>query len=134
MPSEREFLAQQAANAKARLRQTARTLSDELLAPLRIRLLVRRRPWWCLGGAGAAGFLAGLRLGRRDAKSPPNQPRNWLQRALAPVTVGARRLLRTTLGAMALGRFGQAVSPRDATTSAPPATNGHPSTAAPSEV
>jgi hypothetical protein len=134
MPSEREFLDQQSTNAKARLRQTAHTLSEELLAPLRIRPLVRRRPWWCLGGAGAAGFLSGLHLGRRDAKSAPKQPRTWLQQAMAPVTVGVRRLLRTTLGAMALGRFGEAVSPPAATATAPPATNGHPSTVAPSEV
>jgi ElaB/YqjD/DUF883 family membrane-anchored ribosome-binding protein len=65
MLSEREFLDMQSARAKARFRQTASNLADELLAPLRIRPFIQRRPWWSLGGAATAGFLSGLRHGHR---------------------------------------------------------------------
>lgn len=102
MPSEADFLRLQGARARARLRLSARTLADELLAPLQLRPFVRRRPWWSVGGATAAGFLTGMRLGRRGDRSATGSTKGRLHSGLASVGNGLRSLLRTAMGAMVM--------------------------------
>jgi len=119
MSKEAEFLDRQAMLAKARLRQSARNLSEDLLGPFNIRPFIQRRPWWSLGGAAAAGFVSGLGLGRRGGKVTGGKPAEGkIPRLLAMVNVRLRRVLRSALGAIIAANLRSAPAP------AAPATNG----------
>lgn len=107
MPTEAEFLAQQAQNARQRFVQGARGLGEDLAAPLALRPWIRSRPWWSLGGATALGFLASFGLGgrrhRRAASAgvgtgPPPAP-GKTHELLANLGLRARRILTSALGA-----------------------------------
>jgi len=124
MSKEAEFLDRQAMLAKARLRQSARNLTEDLLGPFNIRPFIQRRPWWSLGGAAAAGFVSGLGLGRRRGKATGGQATSGkpaegkIPRLLAMVNVRLRRVLRSALGAIIAANLRSAPAP------AAPATNG----------
>jgi hypothetical protein len=100
MPSEAEYLAYQAKAAKTRLRQTARMLADEVLAPLSIRPCVARRPWWSLGGAAVTGFVVGLGLRRRGRSTGASPAAGKVHELLAAVNRRVRRVLGSALGAV----------------------------------
>lgn len=107
MPTEAEFLAQQARNAKQRFVQTARRLGEDLAAPLALRPWIRSRPWWSLGGATALGFLASFGIGgrrhRRGAAAGndagPAAAPSKTHELLASLGLRARRILTSALGA-----------------------------------
>ena len=122
MLSERDYLNLQATRAKARFRQTARTLADELLAPLQVRPFIQRNPWWSLGGAAAAGFVSSLVLFRGRAKAGSSQPRGKFRRGLATVSLRARRLLSSVVSAVVMANLRGGGRPAEATN--PPAENG----------
>jgi hypothetical protein len=129
MPSEAEYLANQAKGAKARLRQTARTLADEILAPLSIRPCVARRPWWSLGGAAVTGFVVGLGLRRRGRTTGASAAGGKVHELLAAVNRRVRRVLGSALGAVFVASLrGGAPAP------AAPSTNGHDEHAATDDV
>lgn len=131
MPSEAEFLAQQARNAKQRFVQGARGLGEDLAAPLRLRPWIRSRPWWSLGGATALGFVASFGFGRRrhgraasapgDAGSPSVPSKS--HELLASLGLRARRILTSALGAALVtgwrGFLAPAASPPAGTSAAP---------------
>ena len=120
MPSEAEYLAIQAKDAKARLRRTARTLADELVAPLRIGPCVARRPWWSLGVAAVAGVVVGLGLRRRSRTTGASAAGGKVHEVLAAVNRRVRRVLASAFGAMLVASMrGGASAP------AAPSTNGH---------
>jgi hypothetical protein len=99
MESEAEFLTRQATLAKARLRQSARLLADELVAPFEIGPLIARRPWWSVGGAVVGGFACGLGLRRRHKAQVSKQP----GRVAEFTTIATRRvgrLVSSALGAI----------------------------------
>jgi hypothetical protein len=100
MQSEAEFLRLQAERAKARFKQTTRTMVDELLSPLQVRPLIQRRPWQSLGSAAAVGFLSGLGLGRRRPKAAPGRPPGRVRQAVAHLGRRVRRMLMSGLGTM----------------------------------
>ena len=101
MPTEAEFLAQQARNAKLRFVQGARGLGEDLTAPLQLRPWIRSRPWWSLGGATALGFVASFGFGGRrhgraaSAAGDAEPPRaaGKTQELLASLGLRARRIL-----------------------------------------
>lgn len=122
MPSESEFLNLQIESAKAHFRQTARSLGEELLEPLQLRPLIRRRPWWSLGGAAVVGFVAGLRSGRRAPKSGALPTGgtishiSHISHIVATVNQRVRRVLGSALGAMVVANLrgaAPAASPRE---------------------
>ena len=107
MPTEAEFLAQQARNARQRVVQGARGLGEDLTAPLQLRPWIRSRPWWSLGGATALGFVASFGLGgRRHSRAAsatgdtePPRAAGKTQELLASLGLRARRILTSALGA-----------------------------------
>jgi len=123
MRSEQEFLDLQAARARARFVQTTRLLVDEVLAPLRLRPFVQRRPWWSVGAAATTGFLCGLGLGRRGPENAGTPTRGRIHHVLATVGMRTRRLLRTTLGPLVMTALRGWSTP--ASPGVSPSTNGH---------
>lgn len=107
MPTEAEFLAQQARNARQRFVQGVRGLGEDLTAPLQLRPWIRSRPWWSLGGATALGFVASFGIGGRrrshaavaagDAGPPPAPSKT--HELLTSLGLRARRILTSALGA-----------------------------------
>lgn len=100
MRRETEFLDAMAARAQLRLRQTARNLRREVLLPDAASNFVRRRPWWSLGGALAAGFCGGLGLGRGKVAAPSGPATAAAPPLLATIGVRLRRVLTSAFGAM----------------------------------
>ncbi len=124
MPTEAEFLAQQARNAKLRFVQGARGLGEDLTAPLALRPWIRSRPWWSLGGATALGFVASYGLGGRrhhpGAAAEPGSPAavSKSHELLANLGLRARRILTSALGAALVTGWRGFLAP--AATVAPP--------------
>lgn len=111
MPSEAEYLCLQIARAKARLRQNARGLSDDVLAPLRLRPFIVGRPWWSLGGATLAGLATGLTLGRRGRGTSAERPA-WKSNAiLTAISTRVRRVLTSVVGAAIVANVRGATPP-----------------------
>ena len=119
MSREADYLAAQANGAKARFRLTARTLVDEVLAPLEIRPLIARRPWWSLGGAVVAGFVTGRGLRRRSRKAGAAPAGGKVHQLLAQVNQRVRRVLRSALGAVFVASLRRGAAPST------PSANGH---------
>lgn len=94
MSDEGEFLRQQAAAALARLRGTLRSLGDDLIEPLQLRGIVRKRPWWSLGAALLGGFLAGGLFGKRRVASPSPAVLGPVRTVLASVRRQTWRVVR----------------------------------------
>lgn len=116
MLTERTFLRLQSAAAKARFRLHAKALTDELLAPLQVRPLVRRHPWLTLGGAMLAGFLVvGGQARRPVAEASVKAAR--LPGPLRAVLREARRIATDAIGAGLLSgwRSVRQPTPTDAT-------------------
>lgn len=105
MLSEAEYLELQASRAKARFRQTASTLGNELLAPFELRPFIQRCPWWSLGGAAAAGFVSGASLGHRGRKAGAGRASGKLHELFAMVHRRVRRVLGSALGAMVVANL-----------------------------
>ena len=72
MMTESEFLSLQAERAKANFKRTLHLLSEDLMAPVDVRGMVRRRPYWSLLGATASGFVTGFGLKGLLRKSKSN--------------------------------------------------------------
>ena len=94
MESEAEFLTRQANLIKARLRQSARALGDDLVAPFGIRPFIERRPWWSVGGAAVGGFLCGVGLRRRRQAKLHQRP----GKVAKVVSIANRRIGRLVKG------------------------------------
>lgn len=113
MLDEREFLDEQARRAKARLRQTAQQASRELLAPLQLRPMVRRYPWWSLGGASAVGLLAGIGLAQvqrhhddgAETGSDGGSKKGMVQKGLHRAGSHAWGWLRAAIGTMVMANL-----------------------------
>lgn len=102
MLTEHTFLRMQSTAAKARFRRHAKALTDELIAPLQLRPLVRRHPWLSLGGAMLTGFLAvGGKPRQSAAEVAPKAAR--LPGPLRAMLREARRLATSAIGAGLLG-------------------------------
>ncbi|HEX4149705.1 MAG TPA: hypothetical protein VHY20_11990 [Pirellulales bacterium] len=73
--SETEFLAQQAAEARAAMGATlgdlGQTLNQSLRAATDVRGFVGLHPWWALGAAAAAGFAGGMALAPGSRQRSP---------------------------------------------------------------
>lgn len=105
MPNEAEYLALQAARAKARFKQTARILADELMGPFEIRPLIQRRPWSSLGVAALGGFVSGLRFGGRGRPSGADGRGGRVLELVAGVRQRIQRVLSGALGAIVLANL-----------------------------
>lgn len=135
MSRESDYLQLQSTRAKAKFKQTARTLADEVLAPFAIRPFIRSRPWWSLGGAAAAGFVSGRSLRRRGRTPGAIRSGGEVHRLLALVKVRLQRVLKSALGALVVATLRGAERARPAPhTGRPraasgdefvPPTNGH---------
>lgn len=109
MPDEGEFLRRQAAAALARLQGTVRSLGDDLIEPLQLRGIVRKRPWWSLGAAMLGGFLAGGFLGKRRVASPSPAVLGPVRTVLASVRRQTWRVVRGAIvGALVADSTGRA--------------------------
>ncbi len=100
MLTEAEYLEQQATQALARMRRTARTLADEVMAPLAIQSLIRRRPWLSLGAAAASGFGAGLGLRHRRGRARVGHVVGRFRGVLAKFRRSVWPVLKSALGAI----------------------------------
>jgi hypothetical protein len=117
---EADYLKLQATRSLARLRQTARTLGEEILAPLEIRPLIRRRPWWSLGSAAIAGFVSARVLRRHGRKVGSGRAGGGLRDLLASANRHARRILGSALGALVVANLsGETPGPAAPATNAP---------------
>jgi hypothetical protein len=120
MTTEAEFLADQARRAKARLRRNVELLGEDLLAPVDVRSLVRRRPFWSVGGATIGGVIAGVLLGRKRTRAA----------SVSRPAVGASRwrrlaqrygqVARTMLGSWLVARLRALAASSPAPSSPPP--------------
>jgi hypothetical protein len=99
MRDEGEFLRLQAAEALARCRRTVRAMGDDLIAPLRLRPLVQKRPLWSLGGAVLTGFVVGLGLRRRGKAAAPASAGGKVHELLAAARLRVGRVLRAAAAA-----------------------------------
>lgn len=120
MPDEGEFLRSQAAAALARLRGTVRSLGDDLIEPLQLRGLVRKRPWWSLGAALLGGFLAGGLFGKRRVASPSPAVPGPVRTMLASVRRQTWRVVRGAfVGAFVADSAGRAEPREEGVVAAP---------------
>lgn len=99
MLTEKAFLDAQSTAAKARLGGEAKALATELLAPLHLQPLVRRHPFWSLGGATLAGFLAAGGLTRKSEAAATAATTTGLPASLAAFVQRIRRLVTSAIGA-----------------------------------
>lgn len=115
MMTESEFLSLQAERAKANFKRTLHLLSEDLMAPVDVRGMIQRRPFWSLVGATASGFLAGVGLGtlrrKHKAKAAENGSADKPPAAkdvtglLADLQRRLRRLVRMTLGTIVIANL-----------------------------
>jgi hypothetical protein len=127
MQREAEYLALQAARAKARLKHTASTLADEVLAPFQVLPFIRRHPWWSVSGAAVLGFLSARPFRGRDRAFGSQGAGSRVQAHLAIVSRRIRRLLRRALSTIVVanlrsGAPGAAVRTARQRTATPPET------------
>lgn len=120
MLSEAEYLTLQATRAKARFRQTVHTLTDEILGPLEIRPLIRRHPWWSLGGGALAGLVSGVGLGGRRRRHADGPTADKSSSTVAQAGRSVRRMLSAVVSALVVANLrGGAATPVE------PSSNGH---------